>query len=40
MKYIAMSVLFLFSNEILSLLALLIMGVMFIGDILTARTGG
>ena len=40
MKYSAISVLFLFNNELLSLLTLLIMVVLFIGDILKARIQG
>ncbi len=40
MKYLAISVLFLFNNELLSLLTLLIMVVLFIGDILKARIQG
>lgn len=40
MKYLAISVLFLFNNELLSLLTLLIMVVLFIVDILKARIQG
>ena len=40
MKYLAISVLFLFNNELLSLLTLLIMVVLFIWDILKARIQG
>lgn len=40
MKYLAISVLFLFNNELLSLLTLSIMVVLFIGDILKARIQG
>ena len=40
MKYLAISVLFLFNNELLSLMTLLIMVVLFIGDILKARIQG
>lgn len=40
MKYLAISVLFLFNNELLSLLTLSIMVVLFIGDILKARVQG
>lgn len=40
MKYLAISALFLFNNELLSLLTLLIMVVLFIGDILKARIQG
>ena len=40
MKYLAISVLFLVNNELLSLLTLLIMVVLFIGDILKARIQG
>lgn len=36
-KYLAIATLFLFSNEILTLLALLIMAFIFIADILKAR---
>ncbi len=39
MKYMAIGFLFLFGSEILSLLALLAMAAMFIGDILKARMG-
>lgn len=38
MKYLAICVLFLFNNELLSLLALSIMAVFFIGDILVERS--
>ena len=37
-KYIAPAILLLFNSEIISLLALLVMVCMFIGDILIART--
>ena len=37
MKYLATAILFLPRNEILSLLALLIMAIMFIGDLMIAR---
>ena len=37
-RYIATSILFLFNSEILSLLALLMMTIMFIGQILVARS--
>ncbi len=37
MKYIAVSFLFLFNNEIMSLLTLSILAVMFVCDILKAR---
>lgn len=40
MKYLAISVLFMFNNELLSLLTLLIMVVLFIADILKARIQG
>lgn len=40
MKYLAISVLFLFNNELLSLLTLSIILVLFIGDILKARIQG
>lgn len=40
MKYLAISVLFMFNNELLSLLTLSIMVVLFIGDILKARVQG
>lgn len=40
MKYLVISVLFLFNNELLSLLTLSIMAVLFIGDILKARIQG
>lgn len=40
MKYLAISVLFLFNNELLSLLTLSIMVVLFIWDILKARIQG
>lgn len=40
MKYLTISVLFLFNNELLSLLTLSIMVVLFIGDILKARIQG
>lgn len=36
-KYIAPCVLFMFNNEILSLIALCVIGVVFIGNILAAR---
>ena len=37
-KYIATAIVFLFNSEVLSLLALLAMVCMFIGDILIARS--
>ena len=37
MKYVALSILFLFSNEILTLVVLCMMMLFFIGDILKAR---
>lgn len=38
MKYALLSILFVFNNELLSLLALSIMAVFFIGDILVERS--
>lgn len=38
MKYLAMSFLFLFNNEFLSLITLVILSLLFIFDILKART--